>query len=60
LLGYDFVIAPLIGQVTEAVASSPTAPLRGVHSEINALKLYVGEPPATGFTVIETAVPIVG
>ena len=51
-------MVPEIGQVTDAVASSPTAPLSGVHSETNALKLYVGEPPATGFTVIETAVPI--
>jgi hypothetical protein len=60
LLGYDFVIAPLIGQVTEAVASSPTAPLSGVHSETNALKVYAGEVAATGRTVIETAVPSVG
>ena len=53
------MIVPLIGQVTDAVASSPTAPLRGVHSEINAEKLYAGEEPATGRTVIETAVPTV-
>jgi hypothetical protein len=59
LLVYDLVITPLIGQVTEAVASSPTAPLSGVHSEISALNEYAGELPATGRTVIETAVPTV-
>jgi hypothetical protein len=53
------VIVPLIGQVTDAVASSPTAPLSGVHSEIKAEKLYAGDDPATGRTVIETAVPTV-
>ncbi len=54
------MIVPLIGQVTDAVASSPTAPLSGVHSETNAEKLYAGDEPATGRTVIETAVPSVG
>jgi hypothetical protein len=53
-------MVPEIGQVTDAVASSPTAPLSGVHSETNALNEYAGETPATGRTVIETAVPIVG
>jgi hypothetical protein len=31
-----FVIAPLIGHVTDAVANSPTVPFSGVHSEISA------------------------
>jgi hypothetical protein len=53
-------MVPEIGQVTDAVANSPTAPLSGVHSETNALNEYAGELPATGRTVIETAVPIVG
>jgi hypothetical protein len=65
LVGYVvLVITPLIGQVTLAVANSPTAPLSGVHSETKALKLYAGlladTAPATGLTVIETAVPSVG
>ena len=32
----------MIGHVTDAVASSPTAPFRGVHSETTAWKLYEG------------------
>lgn len=31
-----FEIGPEIGQVTDAVESSPTAPFRGVHSETRA------------------------
>jgi hypothetical protein len=37
------VIAPEIGQVTDAVASSPTPPLSGVHSETSAVKEYEGD-----------------
>ena len=65
MLGYAvvLVITPLIGHVTDAVANSPTAPLSGVHSETNALNEYAGfvteTVPATGLTVIETAVPTV-
>ena len=37
-----FVIAPVIGHVTDAVASVPIPPLSGCHSETFAVKLYVG------------------
>ena len=36
------MIAPLTGQVTEAVANSPTAPLSGVHSDTNTVAVYAG------------------
>jgi hypothetical protein len=59
-----FVIAPDIGQVTLAVASSPTAPDRGCHSETKALNAYCGlvavVVPATGLITIAADVPIVG
>ena len=56
------MIGPVIGHVTDAVASSPTAPFRGVHSEITAWKLYEGLsaetfPAATGCTYTGTVVP---
>lgn len=38
----DLVIAPEIGNVTSAVASSPTAPLTGVHSVTSTEKVYDG------------------
>lgn len=58
------MITPEIGQVTEAVASSPTPPLSGVHSEIKTENEYEGfvalTEPLTGFTVQVTAVPSKG
>ena len=33
---------PEIGHVTDAVANSPTAPFRGVHSETKAWNVYEG------------------
>jgi hypothetical protein len=58
------VIAPEIGQVTEAVASSPTPPLSGVHSEIKTENVYEGfvglTAPLTGLTTQFTAVPSKG
>jgi hypothetical protein len=38
----DFVIVPLIGQVTSAVFSSPTAPFTGVHSVIKTEAVKLG------------------
>ncbi len=56
-----YIAFPSIGQVTDAVASSPTAPLSGVHSETKALKLYAGlSAPVVapfGFTTIAVTVP---
>jgi hypothetical protein len=55
------VIAPVTGQETDALASSPTAPFTGVHSAITALQVYVGlnalvdEP--FGFTITVATVP---
>jgi len=57
-----FAIAPVIGQVTDAVANSPTAPFSGVHSDITAENVYRGfvaatVPEFTGCTVIVETVP---
>ena len=58
------MIAPEIGQVTETVASSPTAPDNGCHSETKALNAYCGFVAvvvhATGLITIAADVPIVG
>jgi hypothetical protein len=55
------VIAPVTGQETLAVASSPTAPLSGVHSEITALQVYEGLNALVvdpfGFTITAATVP---
>jgi hypothetical protein len=54
------VIAPVIGKVWLAVASSPTPPLSGVHSEISAVKVYEGDVALTvevGDTTIVVVVP---
>jgi hypothetical protein len=55
------VIVPVTGQDTDALASSPTAPLSGVHSEITALQEYEGlnalvDDPF-GFTITAATVP---
>ena len=57
----DLVIAPEMGNVTSAVASSPTAPLTGVHSVTSTENVYDGladEAAAVpfGFTTQVTAV----
>jgi hypothetical protein len=55
-----FVIAPEMGQVTDAVASSPTPPLSGVHSETSAVKEYEGDVALTvevGDTTIVVVFP---
>ncbi|CAB4149063.1 hypothetical protein UFOVP534_42 [uncultured Caudovirales phage] len=47
-------------QVTEAVASSPTPPLSGVHSETSAVKEYEGDVALTvevGDTTIVVVLP---
>ena len=57
---YAFVIAPVICQVTDAVANSPTPPFNGVHSETNALNEYDGAVALTvevGEQTIVVAVP---
>jgi hypothetical protein len=50
-----------MGQVTLAVANSPTAPLSGVHSETKQLKEYAGLSAAVvapfGLTTTEVTVP---
>lgn len=54
------MIAPEIGQVTDAVESSPTAPFKGVHSETSAENVYEGEVAETvdvGETTIVVTVP---
>ena len=56
-----FVITPVIGQETLAVASSPTAPESGCHSEMMQLKLYFGDVAlgvCVGQTVTATDVPM--
>ncbi len=51
----------MIGQVTDAVESSPTAPFNGVHSATSALNVYEGFVAPTadevGVTTIVVAVP---
>jgi len=54
------VIAPEIGQVTDAVDSSPTLPDRGVHSATSAENEYEGDVAETvdvGETTTVVSVP---
>jgi len=58
------VIAPEIGQVTDAVANSPTAPESGCHSTTDAEHVKEGLVALTadevGFTTTVVLVPISG
>ena len=58
------MIAPEIGQVTDAVDNSPTAPDSGCHSETRAVKVYEGfvalAADDVGNTTTEVVVPSKG